>query len=73
MVALDPLNFEKPCTTELEGVSTVHKSTPPTLNGQARLVRGSPAITATVVNTPVPATTYAHWFSYTADDFISEN
>jgi len=73
VVALDPVNFEKPYTTELEGVSTVHKSTPPALNGQARLARGYPAITATVVNTPVPATTYAHWFSYTADDFISEN
>ncbi len=73
VVALDPVNFEKPYTTELPGVSTVHKSTPPTLNGQARLARGYPAITATVVNTPVPATTYAHWFSYTTDDFISEN
>jgi hypothetical protein len=29
MVALDPVNFEKPYTTKLEGVSTVHKSTPP--------------------------------------------
>lgn len=72
VVALDPVNFEKPYTTELEGVSTVHKSTPPQLNGQARLTRGYPAITATVVNTPVPATTYAHWFTYTGD-FISQN
>jgi hypothetical protein len=72
VVALDPVNFEKPYTTELEGVSTVYKSTPPQLNGQARLTRGYPAITATVVNTPVPAVTYAHWFSYTAE-FISEN
>lgn len=73
VVALDPVNFEKPYTTELEGVSTVYKSTPPTLSGEARLTRGYPAITATVVNTPIPATTYAHWFSYTSDDFISEN
>jgi hypothetical protein len=72
VVALDPVNFEKPYTRALEGVSTVHKSTPPSLNGQARLTRGYPAITATVVNTPVPAVTYAHWFSYTTD-FISEN
>jgi len=50
----------------------VYKSTPPQLNGQARLTRGYPAITATVVNTPVPATTYANWFSYTSD-FISQN
>lgn len=72
VVALDPVNFEKPYTTKLAGVSTVHKSTPPQLNGKARLTRGYPAITATVVNTPVPAVTYAHWFSYTAE-FISEN
>jgi hypothetical protein len=57
----------------VEGVSTVHKSTPPTLNGQVRLAHSYPAITATVVNTPVPAITCAHWFSYTTDDFISEN
>lgn len=72
VVALDPVNFEKPYTKALEGVSTVYKSTPPQLNGQARLTRGYPAITATVVNIPVPAVTYAHWFSYTAE-FISEN
>lgn len=73
VVALDPVNFEKPYTTKLEGVSTVHKSTPPALNGQARLTRGYPAITATVVNTKVLATTYANWFSYTTADFISQN
>ena len=73
MVALDPVNFEKPYTTELEGVSTVHKSTPPPLKGRARLTRGYPAITATVVNTKGPAVTYAHWFSYTTADFVSEN
>jgi hypothetical protein len=56
----------------LEGVSTVYKSTPPQLNGQARLTRGYPAITATVVNTKIPAVTYANWFSYTTD-FLSEN
>ncbi len=72
VVALDPVNFEKPYTYELEGVSTVHKSTPPDRYGKARLARGYPAITATLVNTRVPATTYANWFSYTAD-FISEN
>jgi hypothetical protein len=72
VVALDPVNFEKPYTEALEGVSTVYKSTPPQLNGQARLTRGYPALTATVVNTPVPAVTYAHWFSYT-HDFISQN
>ncbi len=72
VVALDPVNFEKPYTKELAGVSTVYKSTPPQLNGQARLTPGYPAITATVVNTRVPAVTYANWFSYTTD-FISEN
>ena len=72
VVALDPVNFEKPYTKKLEGVSTVYKSTPPQLNGQARLTRGYPAITATVVNTKIPAVTYANWFSYTTD-FLSEN
>ena len=73
VVAVDPVNFEKPYTEKLEGVSVVHKSTPPDLHGRARLARGYPAITATVVNTHVPATTYAQWFSYTTDDFLSQN
>lgn len=72
VVAIDPVNFEKPYTHKLEGVSTVHKSTPPDRRGKARLARGYPAITATIVNTRVPATTYANWFSYTLD-FISQN
>jgi hypothetical protein len=73
VVALDPVNFEKPYTKELEGVSTVHKSTPPNLNGEARLAHGYPAITATVVNTIVPAISYLNWFSYKTVEFISEN
>jgi hypothetical protein len=72
VVAIDPVNFEKPYTHELEGVSTVHKSTPPDYLGKARLTHGYPAITATVVNTQVPAISYANWFSYTLD-FISQN
>ncbi len=72
VVALDPVNFEKPYTHALEGVSTVHKSTPPDRYGRARLARGYPAMTATVVNTRVPATTYANWFSYKVD-FRSQN
>jgi hypothetical protein len=66
------VNFEKPYTHHLEGVNTVHKSTPPDRYGKARLVRGYPAITATIVNTRTPATTYANWFSYTLD-FLSQN
>lgn len=66
------MNFEKPYTHKLEGVSTVHKSTPPERYGSSRLARGFPAITATVVNTRVPATTYANWYSYTTG-FVSEN
>jgi len=72
VVAVDPVNFEKPYTRKLQGVSTVRKSTPPPLKGKARLTRGYPAITATVVNTRVPATTYAKWFSYRVG-FRSEN
>jgi hypothetical protein len=73
VVALDPVNFEKPYTKKLEGVSTVHKSTPPDLKGEARLAHGYPAMTATVVNTRVPAISYASWFSYRTADFLSQN
>jgi hypothetical protein len=72
VVAIDPVNFEKPYTQKLPGVSTVHKSTPPALDGQARLTKGYPAITAAVTNLDVPVITYANWFSYTLD-FVSQN
>jgi len=43
VVALDPVNFEKPYTEKLEGVSTVMKSTPPPPKGQKkRLTSGYP-------------------------------
>jgi len=71
-VALDPVNFEKPYSRQLEGISTVYKSRPPDRNGQARLTSGYPAITASVVNTKIPVVTPANWFSYTLD-FVSEN
>jgi hypothetical protein len=64
VAAVDPVNFEKPYTKSLEGVSVVHKATPPDLNGQARLAHGYPSSTATIVNPKVPVTSYANWFSY---------
>jgi hypothetical protein len=87
MVAIDPVNFEKPYTEALEGVSTVLKSTPPGPKGEKRLTPGYPAITATIVNLPEPVipapapvsaaagagVTYANWFSYRTADFVSEN
>jgi len=73
VVALDPVNFEKPYTKDLEGVSTVMKSTPPGPGGEKRLTSGYPAMTATVVNLPEPVITYANWFSYRTADFVSEN
>ena len=73
VVALDPVNFEKPYTQKLEGVSTEYKKTPPNLAGEARLARGYPALTATIVNTPVPVISYASWFSYQTPDFLSQN
>ena len=73
VVAVDPVNFEKPYTKELEGVSVIHKATPPDLTGHAHLAHGYPAITATIVNTQVPVTSYANWFSYQTADFISQN
>lgn len=72
VAAVDPVNFEKPYIKRIEGISTVHKSTPPDLSGRARLAHGYPAITATIVNTQVPAISYANWFSYQID-FISQN
>jgi hypothetical protein len=73
VVAVDPVNLEKPYVRAMEGVSIVHKATPPDLAGHARLAHGYPAITATIVNTRVPVTTYANWFSYKTADFISQN
>lgn len=73
VVAVDPVNFEKPYAEAIEGVSIVHKATPPTLDGKKRLTHGYPAITATLVNTKVPVTSYANWFSYKTTDFISQN
>jgi hypothetical protein len=73
VVALDPVNFEKPYTKKLEGVSTVMKSTPPGTRGEKRLTSGYPAMTATVVNLPELVITYANWFSYRTSDFVSEN
>ena len=51
VVAVDPVNFEKPYAEVVEGVSVVYKATPPALDGKARLTHGYPAITATVENT----------------------
>ena len=73
VVAVDPVNFEKPYVKVIEGASIVHKATPPDLTGHARLAHGYPAITATVVNTKVPVTSYANWFSYESVDFVSQN
>jgi len=73
VVAIDPVNFEKHYTHRLEGVSTVRKCTPPTLTGEARLRRGYPAITATLVNLKQPVVAYANWFSYQAATFLSES
>jgi hypothetical protein len=73
VVAVDPVNFEKPYAQAIAGVSIVHKATPPDLSGHARLAHGYPAITATIVNTQVPVTSYANWFSYQTVDFISQN
>jgi hypothetical protein len=73
VVALDPVNFEKPYTKKLEGVSTVMKSTPPGPENEKRLTSGYPAMTATIVNLAEPVVSYASWFSYMTADFISEN
>lgn len=73
VIALDPVNLEKPYTEALEGVSTVLKSTPSGSGGEKRLTPGYPAMTATVVNLPLPVVTYANWFSYVTADFERES
>ena len=78
VVAIDPVNFEKPYTEALEGVSTVLKSTPPGPRREKRLTPGYPAITAAIVNLPdgrcrIAVITYANWFSYRTADFVSQN
>jgi hypothetical protein len=73
VVAIDPVNFEKPYTEALEGLSTVLKSTPPGPGREKRLTPGYPAITAAIVNLPEPVITYANWFSYRTADFVSQN
>jgi hypothetical protein len=73
VVAVDPVNFEKPYTQNLEGVTRVMKDTPPCLGHPKRITRGYPAITATIVNLSQPATTYTNWFSYENPEFISQN
>jgi hypothetical protein len=72
VVALDAVNFEKPYCQQVEGVSTIMKSTPPALDGKKRLTKDYPAMTATMVNLSEPAITYANWFSYTTADFLSQ-
>ena len=39
VVAVDPVNFEKPYVKSVEGISIVHKATPPDLSGHARLAQ----------------------------------
>jgi hypothetical protein len=78
VVAIDPVNFEKPYTEDLAGVSTVLKSTPPGPRREKRLTPGCPAITAAIVNLPdgrcrIAVITYANWFSYRTADFLSQN
>lgn len=72
-VALDPVNFEKPYAEKLEAGCTVMKGTPPGPDGEKRLTPGYPAVTAAVVNLPAPVVCYAHWLSYHAAGFRSEN
>lgn len=73
IVALDRVNFEQPYAEQVEGISTVHKATPPGPNGQARLTSGFPTVMCEIVNLAQPAIPYAHFFSYTTPDFLSQN
>ena len=86
IVALDPVNLEKPYARKIEGICKVHKDTPPgspspqkpRRKGQrrkrstARITWGYPAIFALALNTAQPALLYHRLFSYKTDDFISQ-
>ena len=74
LVAVDPVNFEKPYARKLEGISKVYKATPPgSLPQQApRITWGYPAIFGLILNTPHPAVAYLRLFSYTTPDFLSQ-
>jgi hypothetical protein len=73
IVALDIVNFEQPYAEYVEGISTVHKATPPGPDGKARLTSGFPTVLCEIVNLSQPAIPYAHFFSYTTPDFLSQN
>jgi hypothetical protein len=62
VVAIDPANFEKPETVDLEGVSTVVRSTAPGDGRVKRLTPGYPALAVTIINLPEPVITYANCF-----------
>lgn len=73
IVALDMVNFEQPYAKVVEGVSAVRKDTPSGPGGKARLTSGFPTIMCELVNGAQPAVPYAHFFSYTTVDFVSQN
>ncbi len=73
IVALDMVNFEQAYAEQVEGISPVHKATPPGPDGKARLTSGFPTVLCDIIKLPQPAIPYAHCFSYTTDDFLSQN
>lgn len=73
IVALDMVNFEQPYAEQAEGISRVHKATPLGPDGKARLTSGFPTVMCEIVNLTQPAIPYAHFFSYTTPDFLSQN
>src|SRR5260221_366122 len=73
IVALDRVHFEQPYAEQVEGISTVLKATPPGPKGKARLTSGFPTVLCEIVNLTHPAIPYAHFFSYTTPDFLSQN
>jgi hypothetical protein len=73
IVALDMVNFEQAYAEQVEGISTVHKATPPGPDGKARLTSGFPTVLCEAVNLLQLAIPYAHFFSYTTPDFLSQN
>lgn len=86
IVALDPMNLEKPYARKMEGLCRVHKETPPgsllpkearrkgkgRLRPRARITWGYPTIFALALNSRYPVLLHHRLFSYQSRDFQSQ-
>ena len=72
LIALGPVNLEGLHEGIGRGLHGDEEYAPWARRGEAA-DPGYPAMTATVVNLPLPVVTYANWFSYVTADFEPES